>query len=268
MSNEKNLHLKKLLKEYYTELYKNQLGLKNYQERVTQRLDEENIKSYYSASREINLIKTIINYSFKNKAVLIVGAGTGLELFQLKDQGANVYGIEPEKKAIEILKLKASKFNLEQKKIVKGVAEKLPYKNGQFDFIYCWQVLEHVQNLEKSIQEMIRVTKKDGWLFFGCPDYRHLVEPHYKMYLPLFLPKIIIKIMLILSGRKIKFFNSLQFVTSKRIRRVLTANLVTGLKIIKPYQNKNRLNLMGKMILWLQDCLEIEQTQLWLVKKT
>lgn len=259
-------NLKHLLTEYYTDLYKNQLGLKDYRRRVTQRLNEESKTSYYSATREINLIKNLISYSFKNKSVLVVGAGTGMELFQLKNLGARVYGIEPEQRAIEILNLKASKYNLEQKRIKKGVAEKLPYKDGQFDFIYCWQVLEHVQNLEKSITEMIRVTKKNGWLFFGCPDYRQIVEPHYKMYLPLFLPKTLIKLILFFSGKKIEFFNSLQFVTAKKIRRILTRNEVTTVKIIKAYKN-GQLNFLGKIVIWLQDYLEIEQTQLWLVKK-
>lgn len=261
--------LNKLLTDYYTDLYKVQLGLKDYKNRVKERLNEEKSSSYYTSFREINLIKKIINYSFKEKSILVVGAGTGMEVFSFAKLGALVTGIEPNNKALKILNLKKHKHNYKNVIIIKGTAEKLPFKDKKFDFVYCWQVLEHVQNLNKSISEMVRVTKKNGYLFLGFPDYRQIIEPHYKMYLPLFLPKWISKLILILRRRRIGFFNSLQFVNAKKVKKITKGHNLLGIQIIKPKSKKvKNLNSWGAKIKNLiEDYLEIEQNQMWLFKK-
>lgn len=261
--------LKKLLSHYYTDLYKNKLSLVDWQWRVKNRLNEDSQKSYYTAMKNIEKIKKLINISFNKKTkVLVVGAGTGVEMVQLAKDGCQVYGIEPDNQAVEILKLRAELKQIENEKIVKGVAEKIPFKDNCFDFIYCWQVLEHVQDPEKSIKEMIRVTKLNGYIFIGFPDYRQIVEPHYKIYLPLFLPKIFSRLWLKLRRRNTAFFDSLQFVTSKKIRNILRKNNVTAMQIIEAYDVKEiKIRDLKKLMYWIQDNLEIEQNQFWLIKK-
>lgn len=44
--------------------------------------------------------------------------------------------------------------------LVVGDAEKMPFKNSSFDFIYCSHLLEHVIDPEKVLKEMMRVGKK------------------------------------------------------------------------------------------------------------
>lgn len=260
--------LKKLIIDYYTDIYKNQLSLKDYGKRVKERSREGSSECYYSPKREILLITKTINYSFKNKKVLVVGAGTGLELFTLKKIGAKVTGIEPDNSALRILKLKKNKYKYKNVIIKKAVAEKLPFKDKQFDFIYCWQVLEHVQDLKKSIEEMCRVTKKGGYLFFGFPDYRQIFEPHYKMFLPLFLPKWISKLVLIIKGRKVEYFNSLQFVTGKKVKQIARELGLLGIQIIKQKRDELIKDRGKKLVNWIQNWLEVEQSQLWLFKKS
>ena len=260
--------LSKLVKDYYTDLYKNQLGLDNYKWRVKNRVNEDDEKSYYTANRYITKIEALISFELKNKKVLSVGAGTGGEMVQFTKKGCQVYGVEPDEKALEILKLKAALGKMDKKKIIKATAENLPFSNNFFDLVYCWQVIEHVGDVEKSIKEMIRVTKKDGYIFIGCPDYRQIVEPHYKIYLPLFLSKWIVRILIKLRGRKLDFFNSLQFVTAKKIRNILRNNGVTAMQIINPYsQSELKMRDWRKLMFWIQDHLEIEQDQYWLIKK-
>jgi len=49
----------------------------------------------------------------------------------------------------------------DQNKIfVEGDVEKLPFKDKIFDFVFCSHLLEHVENPEKAITELIRVAKK------------------------------------------------------------------------------------------------------------
>ena len=53
-------------------------------------------------------------------------------------------------------------------KKVKGNAEKLSFKNNSFDVVFCGNLLHHLANPSKAIQEMTRVSKK----------YVVLVEPN------------------------------------------------------------------------------------------
>lgn len=260
--------LRKLLTDYYTKLYLDDLGLKDYKKRVQARLNENKTGGRYDASREIKLIKSLLNNSFKDKKVLVVGAGTGLAMFKLIDQEAKVTVIEPDEKAVEILHLKAKLNKYPEKMIKKAVAENLPFKTGEFDLVYCWQVIEHVQDVEQSIKEMARVVKKNGFIFLGCPDYRQIIEPHYKLFLPMFLPKIIIKLVLKIIGRKTDYFDSLQFVNAKQLKKLFRKNGLTAMQIIKPMSDKLKSAKGTNLVNWIQDNLEIEATQLWLVKKT
>jgi len=257
--------LRRLLKDYYTNLYKDQLGLADFQWRVKQRIQEDNPNSYYSALKNINEIAGLINLQLDNKTkILVVGTGTGAEMLALVEKNCQVYGIDPDNKALEIVRLK---LGSDGKRVIKAVAEDLPFKDSFFDLVYCWQVLEHVQNLGKSIKEMVRVTKKGGNIFIGCPDYRQIVEPHYKIFLPLILPKWIVKLLIKMRGRNTKYFDSLQFVTAKKIKNLLRKNKVTAMQITRPYDLKSKIRGLDKLRYWIQDNLGIEHSQYWLIKK-
>lgn len=45
---------------------------------------------------------------------------------------------------------------------VKADTNKLPFKNNSFDLTVCYETIEHVNNPDKVLKELKRVTKKDG----------------------------------------------------------------------------------------------------------
>jgi glycosyltransferase involved in cell wall biosynthesis/SAM-dependent methyltransferase len=53
--------------------------------------------------------------------------------------------------------------------VTQGNAERLPYKNDQFDWVYSAHCLEHLDYPENAIEEMIRVLKPDGTLILYLP---------------------------------------------------------------------------------------------------
>lgn len=50
-----------------------------------------------------------------------------------------------------------------------GDANRIPFKNGSFDFILCLEVLEHVYNRVKVLKECGRVLRDDGKLVLSVP---------------------------------------------------------------------------------------------------
>ena len=269
INNDLNGKLNKLLFEYYQNYYKDELGLPDWESRINLRLNEEEIFS----SRFINWIEQWFNYQFANKKVLVVGSGTGGELVIFYNKGAEIYGIEPNENALKISHMKATINNMDCNKITNASSEKLPFDDEKFDFIYCFTVLEHVNDVNKSISEMVRCVKKGGKVFIETPDYRQLFEGHYKLPLPMFLPNWINKIILKLLGRPTGFLNSINKVNSRQLGKIFSNHPVTAIKVYRNYlENKSKPNSMiGKIIKKVQSFIKksfgIHINQIWLLHK-
>lgn len=50
------------------------------------------------------------------------------------------------------------------------ITTKLPFHPGYFDYIVCGEVLEHMEDPERLIHNMMRVLKKNGILAISTPD--------------------------------------------------------------------------------------------------
>ena len=100
------------------------------------------------------------------EAVLECGCGEGTKLSEITTKSKNAYGIDFSSKAIKMAKMNYPIINFKQ-----GDIEKLPYKNECFDFVYTAFVLEHTDNPELALKEMIRVTKIGGYIGLICPNF-------------------------------------------------------------------------------------------------
>lgn len=89
--------------------------------------------------------------------ILDVGCGEGFTLRKLKDAkiGKKLEGIEYLDRAIELGKKENPDITIK-----KGTIYTLPYKDNSFDVVVCTEVLEHLEEPEKALQELIRVSKK------------------------------------------------------------------------------------------------------------
>jgi len=101
----------------------------------------------------------------KPTSVLDAGCGEGFTLshFEEKNIGKNLEGVDFLSTAIKIGKKLHPKLALKQ-----GDIYKLPYKDSQFDLVLCTEVLEHLENPEKALKELKRVTKK--YIILSVPN--------------------------------------------------------------------------------------------------
>jgi ubiquinone/menaquinone biosynthesis C-methylase UbiE len=101
-----------------------------------------------------------------NDRILDVGCGTGDILIEImkRNNKARLFGID----ASAYMTKRAAQRTRE--KIIKSVAERLPFENNFFDKVLCSEVLEHVQNMKKSIDEISRVLKPGGVFVISYPD--------------------------------------------------------------------------------------------------
>lgn len=91
------------------------------------------------------------------ESVLDVGCGEGFTLEMLRKQkiGKKLVGIEYLDTAIKIGKKVHPKIEFKQ-----GTIYELPYKDKTFDLVICTEVLEHLEEPEKALKELVRVSKK------------------------------------------------------------------------------------------------------------
>lgn len=120
---------------------------------------------------------------------LDIGSSAGGLSVALAQAGVDMHGIEPSSAGVQVSKMRAQRLGIENTTFVEGVGEKLPFPNEMFDLIVSLAVIEHVQDVNKVLEEAFRVLKPGGWLYVEVPNNLFPFEGHYKMaWLPM-MPK-------------------------------------------------------------------------------
>lgn len=96
---------------------------------------------------------------------LVVGCGSGddMTIFQNKKE---VVGIDISKVAIDVQKKRFPKM-----KFLVADAQNLPFDNESFDCVVCSEVIEHLPDDRKFIDEAHRVLRKRGILIITTPNW-------------------------------------------------------------------------------------------------
>jgi len=117
----------------------------------------------------------IIPHYIKNGKILDIGCSYGWYLYQLKNKGWNVKGIELNKEAVEfaVKKLKLDVGNLSIENF---------QSSEQFDIIFLLNVLEHLKSPRDAFEKIESLLKPGGKLYISIPDYNGLEAKIYKNY--------------------------------------------------------------------------------------
>lgn len=101
---------------------------------------------------------------------LEVGCGTAFDSLYLAKRGYQATCLDINENILKVAQENFKKEGVEGK-FVQGDAEKLPFPDNHFDIIMSFGLLEHFENPQKAISEMVRVLKPGG-LFFAdiVPD--------------------------------------------------------------------------------------------------
>lgn len=128
--------------------------------------------SYSEKTNTQGKLFEIIKISFLNEIfpkppvkILEVGCGTAFVSLYFAKRGYETYCLDINQSIIDVAKKNFSKEEIKGKFFV-GNAEKLPFGDNQFDVITSFGLLEHFEDPQIAISEMIRVLKPDG-LFFA-----------------------------------------------------------------------------------------------------
>jgi SAM-dependent methyltransferase len=101
------------------------------------------------------------------RRVLDAGCGTAYGSRILAEAGApEVVGIDIVGEVIEAVKpgLPPSIH------LVEGDVRELPFRNGEFDLVVCFEVIEHLDDPQRALDELARVTSEKGILAVSSPN--------------------------------------------------------------------------------------------------
>lgn len=192
------------------------------------------------AIEQIELFKSEVNrfetVDFKGKKLLEIGSGVGTFLITARTKyNINAFGIEPSEDEFspfsKISLALLSEYNLPKDILVRAFAEELPFDNDSFDLIYSTNVLEHVKDPKKVIEESIRVLKPGGYLQFVIPNYFSFWEGHYGIFWPCITNKFLAKIYAKLANKNSDYIDTLQLISPFYLKSVLNG-LNNRIKIV------------------------------------
>jgi SAM-dependent methyltransferase len=106
-----------------------------------------------------------------NGHILEDGCGVGVYLSHLSIHAQQAIGLDYEFERTQETHRKVDE-------VVCGAGEKLPFPGDYFDLVLSHEVLEHVQNDQLAVNEMIRVLKPGGRLILFVPNRGYPFETH------------------------------------------------------------------------------------------
>jgi len=99
--------------------------------------------------------------------VLVIGCGEGAEPAHLAEAtGATIVGVD-----LEVDR----RWARPGVHLLRADARRLPFRDGAFDAVYCYHVLEHVPGPERAVAEARRALASSGAGYFGTPNRARLV---------------------------------------------------------------------------------------------
>jgi len=123
----------------------------------------------YSLKKKVGLVRSMQK---DGKRILDIGAGTGDFLFRAKSKKWDVEGVEVNPAARKLAKEKG----VELKDALNQVRDR------KFDVITLWHVLEHIPNLEETIQHIENLLAPGGTVLIAVPNYKSFDAKYYNSF--------------------------------------------------------------------------------------
>lgn len=144
---------------------------------------DKNIFDQFLA-RVFDKIYNPIPYSHFGR-ILDLGCGSGINLYNLKKRGWDVYGLDISKNAVNFAR---NELNL--KNVCVGTIESKKYPDSFFDVILLNHVIEHLSDPKRTLVEIKRVLKRGGLLLITTPNFNSFNAKLFKKFwFPLETPR-------------------------------------------------------------------------------
>lgn len=122
--------------------------------------------------------------------MLDLGCGSGSFLVTLGGRPGAVWGLDIALRWLVVARKRLDEVGLTHVRLACGCAERLPFQDRSFAGIVAGDVIEHVQDQTRTLNEGRRVLKPGGRMFLAAPNRFSLApEPHVGVWGVGFLPR-------------------------------------------------------------------------------
>jgi len=108
----------------------------------------------------LNLSRLEIILKYAGQKILDAGCADGAYVRFLIKQGYDAFGLD-------LLPSKDWEGEFRER-FISSDLNQIPYKDGTFDTVTAFEVLEHVENIDKVLRELVRVTREN--IILSVPD--------------------------------------------------------------------------------------------------
>lgn len=150
-------------------------------------LTPETIQRFTSIrDKALNLLASQPGKSASNLQVADIGCGTGTQSQLWAQLGHRAHGLDVNGPLIDIARRRAIDAGLEISFDI-GSATELPYPDASMDVVLLPELLEHVADWQRCLDEAIRILKPGGLLYLSttnwlCPIQQEFNLPAYSWY--------------------------------------------------------------------------------------
>lgn len=131
------------------------------------------IKNMYDRKRSYSRadtfrIREVARLVGKGNKVLDLGCYYGFLGQRFIDNGNDVWGVDLAKEALK----KAEALGLKTK--YADVEKEIPFEDGLFDVVVAAEIIEHLRDTDRFLEEIYRVLKPEGFLVLTTPNFLSL----------------------------------------------------------------------------------------------
>jgi ubiquinone/menaquinone biosynthesis C-methylase UbiE len=112
------------------------------------------------------------------QSLLDVGCGNGANTVLFARSLPKVAGVDVEPERLATAREFAEANGIDNIEYVISDGLNIPYPDDSFDYVTCFDVLEHVEDEQKTMSEIARVLRPGGKLIMSVPNKWYLMEVH------------------------------------------------------------------------------------------
>lgn len=181
-----------------------------------------------------SLIESDVRKLAKESKILELGSGPNILAAQVTSTGMQVTAVEPSGQGFSVMSLLGKRVHeyATKREVVfetqNLTGEKLS-EIEKYDYIYSVNVMEHVSDVYKVLDNAVTALKPNATYRFVCPNYGFPFEPHFNV--PTFLNKRLTNALMRRYALNrstlpdaIELWNSLNWITVSKLRRWAKAN--------------------------------------------
>jgi ubiquinone/menaquinone biosynthesis C-methylase UbiE len=123
-------------------------------------------------------------YTLSHQRVLDIGFGSGATIFSF-DTSCEIYGVEASTSALRAAARRAAERGFRRWGFHRASCTALPFGDRQIDVVIASHILEHLEDDEAVVREIMRVLKPDGVAVVLLPiNEKHEDLNHVRKYTP------------------------------------------------------------------------------------